>query len=180
MIFETNRLKARNFTIEDVNILHELHSDEIVVSTTSGKPQTVEETKNELLEIVKHHSKYGVSQMAFFDHEGNFVGRCGMIYRNFETEDDYSYEIRYAIHRHFQGLGIGTEMVFAYLNYAFNHSKVEIDAITSGVRLDGHEASSKLLLKLGFSYTRNKIFLGNGKETKMYEIKKTDWLSRFN
>lgn len=176
---ESNRLKARHFQIEDLQILNELHSDEIVVSTTSGTSQTLEETKNELLAIIDHHAKYGVAQMAFFDH-GNFVGRCGIIHRNFATDDDYSYELRYAIHRRFQGLRIGEEMVFSYIDHIFNDPQIEIDAITAGVRIDGHEASFKILLKLGFSYVGDKIFRSNGKNTRMYELRKKAWLETDN
>ncbi len=176
---ESNRLKARHFRIEDLQILNELHSDEIVVSTTSGATQTLQETKNELLAIIDHRTKYGVAQMAFFDHGGNFVGRCGIIHRNFATDDDYSYEIRYAIHRRFQGLRIGAEMAFSYIDHIFNDPKIEIDVITAGVRIDGHEASSKILVKLGFSYVGDKIFRGNGKNTRMYELRKGDWLKTY-
>jgi RimJ/RimL family protein N-acetyltransferase/predicted GNAT family N-acyltransferase len=177
---DSSRLKARHFQIEDLQILNELHSDEIVVSTTSGTPQTLEETKNELLAIIDHRAKYRVAQMAFFDHGGNFIGRCGIIHRNFATDDDYSYEIRYAIHRRCQGFGIGAEMVFSYIDHIFNDPQIEIDVITAGVRIDGHEASSKILLKLGFSYVGDKIFRGNGKNTRMYELKKKEWLETDN
>ncbi len=173
-VFQTARLKARNFTIDDVKILNALHSDKILVSTTSGNTQTIEETTKEIAEIVEHNRQHKIAQLAFFDKE-KFVGRCGIIYRSFATKTDYSYEIRYAVHRHFQGLGYGSEMVSGYLDFIFtNHHQIEI--ITAGVRLDGHEASSKILTKLKFRYTGNKIFLGNGKETKMYEINRKEWL----
>ena len=174
-IFESPRLKARYFGSGDVSVLNELHSDKIVVSTTSGSPQTIKETSTELLAMIAHLEKYGVAQMAFFDKMENFIGRCGIIYRSFATEDDFSYEIRYAIHRSFQGLGYGAEAVFSYLNYIFTNQKIEIDTVIAGVRLDGHEASTKILTKVGFHYVGNKIFRGNGKETRMYEINKRDW-----
>lgn len=174
-IFESPRLKARYFSSDDVSALNELHSDKIVVSTTSGSPQTIEETNAELVAMILHLAKYGIAQMAFFDKMGNFIGRCGIIYRSFATEDDFSYEIRYAIHRSFQGLGYGMEAVSSYLNYIFTDPKIKIDTVIAGVRLDGHESSTKILAKVGFHYVGNKIFRGNGKETRMYEINKRDW-----
>ncbi|MBU6339553.1 MAG: GNAT family N-acetyltransferase [Rickettsiales bacterium] len=175
-LFESQRLKARHFTLDDFSNLSKLHSYKIVVATTSGDVQSIEETKAELSAIIAHNSKYGFAQMAFFDHHENFVGRCGIIYRAFSNDHDYSHEIRYAINHSFWGLGIGTEMFSSYLDYIFNNPEINIDTVTSAVRLDGHDASSKILTKLGFHYTENKIFLGNGKETKMYEIKKSNWL----
>lgn len=168
-LFKTARLRARNFTIDDAAMLNKLHSDKIVVSTTSGSSQSLEETRQEIIKIIDHNTNHQVTQLAFFNENDEFVGRCGIIYRAFASADDYSYEIRYALHRHFQGMGYGLEMVKGYLDFVFlNNNKIE--KVTAAVRLDGLEASSKILLKLGFAYVGNKVFLGNGKETKIYEI----------
>jgi len=174
-MFKTTRLTARNFTIDDVKILNELQSDERVVKTTSGRPQTLEETKKELKEIIKHQDKYGISQMAIF-YEGDFIGRCGIIYRPFETDTDYNYEIRYALHHDFQGKGFGFEIAKGCVDFAFkNHLKIK--KIIAGVRIDGCESSDKILLKLNFKYSGNKIYRGNKVETKMYEITRNEWLN---
>ncbi len=174
-LFETTRLKARNFTKDDLKLLNDLHSDELLMKTTSGNVQTIEETKKELEQIISQQEKYQLSQWAFFTkEENNFVGRCGIIYRNFAEENDFNFELRYAIHRHFQGLGYGGEMAKASIEYAFQNPKIQ--NIIGSVRLDGNEASTKILQKLNFKYIQNKVFHSNKKECKIWQVSKEEWL----
>lgn len=170
-LFQTANLKARYFVIEDLAMLNQLHCDQILMQTTSGSSQTILETKKELEEIIAHQEKHNATQLAFFDNTGNFVGRCGIIYRSFENDDDLNYEIRYAIHRRFQGLGYGSEAVKGYLDYIFKNNN-KINQIIAAVRLDGHEASSKILQKLQFKYIGNKIFQANKKPCKIWMIER--------
>lgn len=173
-LFETARLQARNFDLNDIKLLNELHGDEILMKTTSGSPQTIAETEKEIREIIAQQQKYQVTQLAFFDKSQNFVGRCGIIYRAFENENDLNYELRYAIHRHFQGGGYGSEMAQGYLDYVFSTAN-NIQNVIAAVRLDGHEASSKILQKLHFKYIGNKVFHSNKKECRIWEIAREGW-----
>ena len=78
IVFETEDLYARPFTIQDFDLMHGIHLDPNVSQFLGDVSE--DESKEWLQRIIKHQDQFGFSQWAIFEkNTNNFVGKGGIL-----------------------------------------------------------------------------------------------------
>jgi ribosomal-protein-alanine N-acetyltransferase len=115
VIFESDRLLFRLFTMEDAELIYQLNADPEVTRFTFDPMQSVEQAKRVLEQtILPQYALYNYGRWAVhLKHDLSFIGWCGLKYRSGPNEVDLGY--RFA--KHAWGRGYATEAAFASLRY---------------------------------------------------------------
>jgi RimJ/RimL family protein N-acetyltransferase len=152
--FETDRLRAKMLSHEDLADLVRLHLDE-EVSRFLGGVRTPEATAAYVENNMRHWVDNGFGLWALRTEDGSFVGRAGL--RRIEIEGTPELEVAYTLARTSWGNGYATEVTRAL---------VEIwrlrcpEQSLVGVVMKGNDRSEHVLLKSGFAYHRDALFHG--------------------
>ena len=142
----SNRLKIRQFEVEDCNSLYELNLDPTVLKFTSDVPfESVEESKL-FIENYDAYSKYGFGRWAVIrKSDEQFLGWCGLKYH---PEENYV-DLGFRFFQRYWNKGYATESGRRVVAYAF--SELQLKVLVA--RVESTNASSiAVLKKLGFSF----------------------------
>jgi ribosomal-protein-alanine N-acetyltransferase len=109
----------------------------------------------------KKLGKWGVFDKA----DGNLIGTC--LLRRFSTDEPGKIEIGYSFDRRLWGMGLGSEMVTAVINYALSD---ENTAMVVGVTTLPNIASQRVLEKAGLKRMEN--IVKDGEELAYFSLVK--------
>ena len=164
ILFETERLYVRQFTMDDIEDFFLFNSDEVVMRYIR-KPKTREEALQflaENIEYYKQHPEYG--RWGLYEKTTDAFAGCIML-RHAETKDDA--EIGYALMPMYWGRGYATEALIGGIKYAFeNLGLPTVHAIT---RIE-NIASQELAIKCGFRQADN--IIGEGEDKNLLKFRK--------
>ena len=165
-IIETERLKLREFTMDDVNDLAAIFADPIMMQyypSTKDK----EETKKWIEKNIERYKKYGFGLWAVVRRDNDeFIGDCGITIQDIDGEEKP--EIGYHISRDYWGQGYATEAALACKEYAFN--VLGMEEIFSKIRSE-NISSRRVAEKVGMTLQKEYI-KEDGNKMVAYSIKK--------
>jgi len=142
---KTARLTLRELQLTDAAFALRLYNDPSFLAFIGDKGvRTVEDAENNLQQgAIASYAQHGYGMWLVENQQGQSIGMCGLIKRDFLTETD----LGYAYLPEFFGLGYAYEAAQAVLAYAAEQTVLKtLVAIVSPANL----ASVSLLKKLGF------------------------------
>jgi RimJ/RimL family protein N-acetyltransferase len=160
------RLGFRCWTEEDLPLALELWGDADVTALIGGPfpPGVVRDRLTKEIEQIREHSMQ--YWLAFLLDGSRHIGCAGL--RPYRAEERV-YELGVHLHRAFWGRGLGKEAAMAVIGYGF-------DALHAEALFAGHHpannASRRLLLKLGFTYTHEELYPPTGMMHPSYLLRK--------
>lgn len=139
----SERLYLREFTKDDLNLIHELNKDPEVMKYVKD-PETLEQSKESLKRYLASYDGNGLGIWALHQMESNeFIGF--FIFIKYENTEEI--EVGYRLHKKFWGKGFATEITKVLIDYGFDVLELkEMFAVT----MPGNKASEKVLKKCGF------------------------------
>lgn len=145
--FETTRLLAREFTVEDFEAVHEYARKEEVVQYQAWGPNTEADTEQFLDEAIAHIYKkprltYEICLV--LKENKQVIGGCGLY---IEDQDFKKAKIGYIINPKFWNQGLATEATQGLVQYAQEKLGINIIKATTDTR---NKASQRVLEKCGF------------------------------
>ncbi len=150
-IIETERLRLRLLTMDDLDVLAEIYQDPEVRRFFPEGTLTREETRKELEWIINvYYAQHGFGLWAaIYKETGEFIGRCGLLPWTIEGRSEV--EVAYMLAKPYWGRGLATEAAGAILEHGFKTLPVErliclIDA--------GHEASIRVAGNIGMTFEK--------------------------
>lgn len=155
VIFESDRLLFRLFTIDDAELIYQLNSDPEVTRYTFDPMRSVEQARLVLEKtILPQYALYNHGRWAVhLKHDLSFIGWCGLKSRPERNEIDLGY--RFA--RHAWGKGYATEAAFASLRYGIE--KLGLQRIVGRAVVE-NLASIHVLEKCNMEYIGEEIIDG--------------------
>lgn len=149
MIAETERCIIKELSLDDMDALFELYSDEELTKYTEPLFDYEEETEYQQAYIENMYRFYGYGMwLVFLKETGELIGRAGLEHREFYGETEV--ELGYLVCPKYQRKGYATEVCQAILKYA----KEELEIIRLNCLIEeGNTPSIKLAENLSFSYT---------------------------
>lgn len=144
MIFESERLYTRYFTMEDLDRFYRLNGDEEIVRYIRA-PKTYEECRAFLAQIIEWYKGPKINwRVALLSKENEEVVGSFAIIPVGDTDD---MQLGYSLLKEHWGKGYATEITEAGWRYAFE--KLDYSSIAAITEL-ANAASQKVLLKCGF------------------------------
>lgn len=162
VIFETDRLVFRTWTLEDAGAALEIWGDAEVMRFVGEPFGSIEVARRALNNAIAAQEKYGFCLWAAVEKSSKrVVGCCGF----HPFEDGPALELAYHFIPSFWGRGYATEAAGACVKYAFEKlNRVKVVAFTH----PNNAASARVLEKIGMRYKGLVPF--EGTEEKMYEL----------
>lgn len=154
-VIETERLRLRRFTLDDLNAVRCIYGDsEVMRYMWDGRARTEVQIGDTLAFLMRSWEKPGFGMWAVL-HKGQdeVIGRCGISFLDGTPEA----EIGYILARAYWGRGYATEAANASLRYGFE--QLGLERIVAVTRPD-HLVSQRVLRKLGLVYERNAYYYG--------------------
>jgi RimJ/RimL family protein N-acetyltransferase len=148
MDFTTARLTLRPITLADMEPLHTLYGDPVLMRYIIGRPRPPEETRECLERHAADHARYGIGlYLTYLSATGELVGRCGLSV--LEREHGLEAGLAWMFREAWWGQGLATEFARAFVPFAFAHLPF--------TRLVAHadhrnDASINVMRKLGMRY----------------------------
>lgn len=168
LALETPRLFIRPLAMCDLEDVHRLHTDPLVVqSLFSGEPPSRRNTQEKMDEYVRAWLQNGFGFFGVFlkgnsRAEGEFAGRAGL--RRFEDTADVEYGL--CLFGHIAGRGIGPELGGAILRYAFE--QLGLERVVALIRPE-NERAVRAAEKIGFRHVEDRQY---GERVKgFYEVR---------
>lgn len=151
-MIETERLKFRRLTIDDLPMLIEQRSDPEVNKYLGGmRLQNPEAIEKRLNFYISCYEKFGFGNCAMiWKEDGRVIGTAGLQ----PLEDTGEIEVGYSMIKEFWGRGIGTEAARGWLEYGFNVAGLERIV---AVAMVGNAASRRIMEKLGMSFEKDEM-----------------------
>lgn len=168
IIFETERLIVRQYTVDDTDAFFQIHGDgEVMRYIRSAK--TKEECDQFLKEILAgYEQKPGMGRWAVEEKSCGFnVGTFCIIPI---ANQPGKIQLGYALIKEHWGKGYATELTKTGLKFAFDNLELEV---MYGVTEMENIASQRVLLKAGFNDSG--MYVENDKDLLEFSIQKKDW-----
>lgn len=128
-IFQSERLKFRNWKASDLDLLHAINSDDEVMEYFPFKPSR-EDTAAFIERMQKQYEEKGFCYFAVELIENNaFIGFIGLSVQNFEADFTPCVDIGWRLSKDFWFKGYATEGAKACLEFGFN--QIQLDHIVS-------------------------------------------------
>jgi ribosomal-protein-alanine N-acetyltransferase len=165
-MIETERLTFRKFTMDDLDWLYRMRSDEEVARYLGG-PQPMDEIRERLKWYIGCYDRYGFGYCVMHLKEtGEAIGWCGL------QPLDHTGEVEagYGLFREYWGRGLGTEACRAWLDHGFNQAGLQL---ITAIAIPENKASRHIMEKCGMKY--QKQYFGRGFECALYSIAKEDF-----
>jgi [ribosomal protein S5]-alanine N-acetyltransferase len=169
IIFETERLVVRQYTMDDFKNFYRLNGDEDVMRFIRPA-QTKKQSKEFLQKVIAAYTERpGMGRWGMFLKKNNeFVGSFAIIpVDNSNQSDSYRMQLGYALVKESWGKGYATEAVKEGLQYAFD--RLGLTEI-AGITYPENVTSQKVLLKNGFVF--DSTFIEEEKELHVYICKR--------
>jgi [ribosomal protein S5]-alanine N-acetyltransferase len=170
MIFETQRLLAREWTENDFDAAQRLWGDPKVMGLISSSgPLTRDLVLKKMKEQIDLQKRYGVQYWATIDkNNGEIVGCCGL--RPYDIPNNV-FEIGFHIMSEHWGRGFATEAARGAIKYAREVRKIR--KLFAGHN-PNNSASCKVLEKLGFQFVCDKFYEPTGLMHPSYDLELRD------
>ena len=155
-MIETERLKFRPFTADDLPWLIEMRSDPDVSRYLGGtKLQNPDALAKRIRFYIDCYDKFGFgSSVMIWKETGEQIGSAGLQ----PLEDTGEVEVGYNMKKAFWGRGIGTEAALGWLDHGFSVAGLErIVAIA----IPENKASIHIMEKLGMTYEKTEEHYGS-------------------
>ncbi len=174
-VLETERLRLRPFTLDDVDAYYEgISSDaDVMRYLPGGKPRQRSDSQWVVNYFMRHMELHGFGVWAVEDRDsGVFMGHAGLEYIPGAQE----VEIAYTLAKAFWGRGLATEAAHASLCYGFE--TVDLSEIY-GLAFPENTASQNVMRKLGMEYqgTTERYY---GSELVCYRITRDQYAATSN
>ncbi len=163
IIFETERLYLRKFTMDDSELLFSLNNNPEVLKYLHEPPPVLEKMKSVLADIILpqyhlyNHGRWAVHLKT----DNEFIGWCGLKYVKERDEIDLGYRF----FEQYWGKGFATESAKATVKYGFE--QLRLDRIMAQAHVD-NIASQNVIEKCGLQFYQNSF--SDGCNVKQYEI----------
>lgn len=157
LALETPRLFMRPLAKSDLEDVHRLHTDPLVVqSLFSGEPPSHQSTQEKMDQYVQAWRQNGFGFFGVFLKgnslaESEFAGRAGL--RTFEDTSDVEYGL--CLFGHFAGRGVGPELGRAILRYAFE--ELGLERVVALIRPE-NERAVRAAEKIGFTHVEDRSY----------------------
>jgi RimJ/RimL family protein N-acetyltransferase len=170
-MFETERLKIRQYTHDDLEELIEMRTDPDVYRYLGGElRQNAAEITKRLGFYMDCYEKFGFGMSAMIWKEtGETIGGSGLQ----PLEDTGEIEVGYNLKKRFWRMGIGYECAHAWLTYGFNTAGLErIVAVADA----DNTGSWRIMEKCGMKF--EKMQNAYNMECKFYAVSKHEFLNQ--
>lgn len=180
-ILETNRLKLREYTLEDLPALHTILSDKETMYAW-GHGFSIDESKEWLEKQLRGYKESGFGIWAIINKaSGTIIGNAGLDRASINLTNQKSIakqevvEIGYIVAKRFWGQGLGTEAARAVQEYAFK--VLGLERVYCLIKEDNF-ASMRVARKLGGRIIGENIKNYKGKDLMHYifECKATEFI----
>ena len=163
VVFETERLLLRTFTVEDAPLVYELNLDPDVTRFTFDPIRDIEHARNVLEKtILPQYALYNHGRWAVHTKSGaEFIGWCGLKTRPVRNEIDLGFRFIKSA----WGKGYATEAAYACIKYGFE--KLNLRRIV-GRAMPENKGSLRVLEKCGMIYIGEDVVDGHPART--YEL----------
>jgi ribosomal-protein-alanine N-acetyltransferase len=155
---ETERLRLRPFTMDDLEALHAcIYSSEAVMEyLPGGAGRPISRTEEVLAFFADHWQRHGFGCFAVEDKaSGELIGQCGL---NLVPDTRRrEVEIAFALAEAHWGRGLATEAARAVLCWAFD--EIRLDEVI-GLAARDNSAGQRVLEKLGMRYSKDQTLYG--------------------
>lgn len=157
LVLETSRLFIRPLATSDVEDVHRLHTDPLVVqSIFSGEPPSLDNTREKIERYMRDWRQNGFGFFCVFlkgnsSEQGEFAGRAGLRY--FEDTTDVEYGL--CLFGHVAGRGVGPELGGAILRYAFE--ELGLQRVVALIRPE-NERAIRAAQKIGFTHVEERQY----------------------
>lgn len=123
VIFTSDRLVVRTFTINDASLIFQLNNDPEVIKYTYDPLHNLDEAEKILTQsILPLYALYNHGRWAIhLKHTLEFIGWCGLKYRHERNEVDLGYRFI----KKYWGIGYATDAAYACLQYGFRTLKLQ-------------------------------------------------------
>lgn len=168
-MLETQRLRLRELTMDDLDDLYEILSDPESMAHYP-RPKTLSETKDWIQRNIERYKQpgYGLMAVTLKDND-RFIGECGITMQKIDGE--MKPEIGYHINKAYTGKGYATEAAVACRNFGFD--VLNLEAIYSYMKFT-NLASSRVAEKNGMTFIKTYDDPINI-QVKVYEITKKSY-----
>lgn len=170
MLIETEHLKLRTFTPDDLDNYHsQIYGDADVMTYIAGRMTRSRERTNDVLEFALRHGRtYGYSLWAVIDRATEqFIGHCGLVHPN----DGPDVELVCALGKAYQARGIGPEAAVATLRYGFETAGL---STIIGLAYPDNLPSQRGMAKIGMKHVGTTDRFYNATLV-CYQIERADW-----
>jgi [ribosomal protein S5]-alanine N-acetyltransferase len=149
LVFETERLRVRQFTFADLDAFAALCADPVVMRYVGdGSPLCRSDVADWILVCHDKYARRGYGTSAVVEKQSDrFVGYCGVVRA---PGNDFD-ELIYVFGVDAWGKGYATEAARAMLDYVFSHSP--LDRIYATIH-PANTVSARVARKLGFRFER--------------------------
>jgi [ribosomal protein S5]-alanine N-acetyltransferase len=150
IVLETERLRFRPHTLDDLEPFCALEADPEVRRFVGGAPRTREKAEQKLRASLLKPATDRLSLWAtLLKPDDRYIGYCG-VYPHFGTEGPVPGEgaLGYTLARGYWGRGLATEAARAFVDFGFD--ELRLRRIVAMVEV-GNGASVRILEKLGFA-----------------------------
>jgi RimJ/RimL family protein N-acetyltransferase len=170
-MIETERLLHRKFTLDDLDKLIEMRTDDDVIKYMGGQRlQNPQEIEKRLRAYIDSYEKNGYGSCAMiWKATGEMIGWSGLQ----PMEETGETEVGYGMVKQFWGRGIGFETAKGWLEFGFGEKN--LDRIVAFVEPE-NTGSWRIMEKLGMR--REKIMIHFGMECLFYAITKDEFLKK--
>ncbi|UCI31994.1 GNAT family N-acetyltransferase [Mesorhizobium sp. B4-1-4] len=157
LALETPRLFIRPLAMSDLEDVHRLHTDPLVVRALfSGEPPSREDTQEKMERYVRDWRQngfgfFGVLLKGSSQDRSEFAGRAGL--RCFENTADVEYGL--CLFGHVAGRGVGPELGGAILRYAFED--LHLERVVALIRPE-NERAIRAAEKIGFAHVEDRQY----------------------
>jgi ribosomal-protein-alanine N-acetyltransferase len=164
MIFQTERLMVRPYTMGDLDDFFRLNRDAEVMRYIRPV-QTFQQTKEFLVKIIRaYDERPGTGRWGLFLTDGGqFAGSFAII----PVEKTEMLQLGYALLKEYWGKGYASEAVKGGIAYAFD--KLGLEEI-AGITFPANLPSQKVLVNNGFVF--EKVIVEEGKKLHLFKLYK--------
>lgn len=168
VVLETERLRLREFTLQDLDELAALLGDPIIMRFWP-RPRTREETLEGLHKVLDLYVSRGYGLWAVEEKDtGDFIGRCGLIPQMVDGEEEI--EVGYIIAASHWRQGYGSEAAIAIRDWAF--SNLTVARVISLINPE-NEASIGVATRNGMQWIGTHLHFGQ--EHRVYAVTRDFW-----
>jgi RimJ/RimL family protein N-acetyltransferase len=166
LLITTDRLDIRPFVPGDLDDLHAMYGDPVVMAGVgAGQPATREQTARALLETIEDHNDERPGLLACVERStGKLVGRGG--FKVWTVDGGNETEIGWMVARDHQSRGLGFEQGLAFRDHAFD--VLGRDHVISVIQ-PANGASIRVAQKVGARYWRDWVTPG-GQDVVLYRV----------
>ena len=168
---ESNRLRTRELTTEDIQLWANFFEDEDAVEffPSSGLEKSLDRSKQWIDKQICRYKDNGLGLFALIDKKSNaFIGQSGLLTQ--EVDNIKEIEVGYHIFKRYWGLGYAPEAAKLFIDYAFKNNLA--DSIISII--DIRNVNSKRVAKKN-GLKCEKQTKWKGIDVYIYRIAKKDW-----